>query len=604
MTEISRNFSQAEVKIRQEITKELKEVLGKDFSERSLEIDYPPKNVKGDFSLPCFSLSKKLKKPPLQVAQEFSKKIRPSGLIKGIKAVGPYLNFFVDQVKFNKLVLTEIFKAKDNYGSSKVGKGKRIMIEYFSPNTNKPLTIGHIRNICLGFSLSRIMKFLGYKVIESTLYNDRGIAIAKAIVGYQKWGNNQAPKDAGLKPDHFVGNFYVKFSQAAKTNPNLEQEAKRVLQQWEEGKKEVNLVWQKLMRWVLQGFDQTLDKLGVNNFEEKYYESEYYKEGKQIVEQGLKKSVFVKDKDGVILAPLEKYGLAPKILLRPDETSLYITQDLYLAYLKDKHNLDESIYVVGSEQDLYFKQLFKILELLDFKNTKNYYHLSYGMVRLPSGRIKSREGLVKGTGADELIAELEEMAIAEIKSRFSAKGGSQPKADAPLVHASGGKDLEEKAVSKRAEQIALSALKFFILAVNPQKTMVFEPKKSLAFTGRTGPYLQYVHARINSIFAKAKIRPSIRIDFASLNHQLEFELIKLLARFPAVIKQAAKSHDPSQLANYLHDLAKAFSLFYEQVPILKAEAKVKKARLLLIDDVKIVLATGLQLLGIEAPEKM
>jgi len=595
MKETAQNFSSAEKQIRQEIVKLVKKALGKDFSAGLFEIDYPPSGVEGDFSVSCFSMAQKLKKSPAQIAQEFSIRINKSidakFLVSASKNVGPYLNFSVDRAKLSESVLTEIFKAGDGYGSGKIGKRKKIMIEYFSPNTNKPLTIGHIRNICLGFSLSRLLKFLGYKVIESTLYNDRGIAIAKAMVGYRKWGKDSTPKSAGLKPDHFVGSFYVKFCQEAKTDPSLEVEAKKVLQQWEKGEKTVTKLWQKLMKWVLEGFDQTLDKLGINDFEEKYYESEYYKAGKQIVEQGFKKGIFVKDSEGVVFAPLGKYSLPDKILLRPDETSLYITQDLYLAYLKNKHHIDESIYVVGSEQDLYFRQLFKILELLDFKNTKSYYHLSYGMVRLPSGKIKSREGLIKGTGADELMAQLEEMALAEIKLRLSS--GAQ----------SAGK-LKEKEVTKRAEQIALGALKFFILAVSPKTTMIFDPAQSLSFTGRTGPYLQYVHARINSIFARAKIKPSAKIDFSVLNNDLEFELVRLLARFPSAVEMAAKSHDPSQIAAYLFELAKSFSLFYEQLPVLKAEPKVKEARLLLINDVGTVLSSGLWLLGIDAPEKM
>ncbi len=578
------NFSRAENQVRAEILAALKKVLGKNFSAKLIEIGYPPESKLGDFSVPCFLLAEKLKKSAVEIANFLADKIKPSGLVKRVEATGPYLNFFVNQPEFSRLVLIEIAKAKENYGAAKIGKGKRVMVEYFSPNTNKPLTIGHIRNICLGWSLSRLLKFLGYKVIESTLYNDRGIAIAKTIVGYLKWGKGQTPKSAKAKPDHFVGSFYVKFCQEAKNDPNLELEAKKVLQDWEKGKKEVKAVWQKLTKWVLEGFDQTLDELGSNNFAEKYYESEYYDKGKEIVWQGLKKRVFVKDKEGVVTAPLAKYGLPDKIVLRPDETSLYITQDLYLAFLKDKYNLDQSIYVVASEQDLYFQQLFKILELLGFKSFKGYYHLSYGMVRLASGRIKSREGLVKGTGADELMAEMQDLASQEIKVRF--------------------KNLKPKEVANRARKIALGALKFFILTINPKNTIVFDPEKSLSFMGRTGPYLQYVFARINSIFAKGKARPGLKIDFSVLNTELEFNLIKLLARFPQAIEAAVRNHDPSCLANYLYDLAKVFSLFYEELPVLASDSKVKAARLLLINDIKIVLAQGLSLLGIEAPEKM
>jgi len=587
MVQISQNFSQAETKVREEIVRLVKKSLGKDLKPDKLDlitIDYPPESKMGDYTVPCFLLAKELKKSPVEVAKELASKIKPGQLIKKVQVAGPYLNFFVDRADFIQLVLIEIAKTKDKYGSAKFGKGKKVMVEYFSPNTNKPLTIGHVRNICLGWSIAQLLKFTGHKVIESTLYNDRGIAIAKTILGYQKWGKNQTPKSTGLKPDHLVGSFYVKFCQEAKKDESLETEAQRVLQAWEEGKKEVKTVWQRLIIWALEGFKQTINKLRVGKFDKEYFESEYYGLGKEVVEKGLKKGIFVKDKEGVIMAPLEKFGLPNKIVLRPDKTSLYITQDLYLAYLKDKYNLDSSVYVVASEQDLYFKQLFKILELLGFKNAKNYYHLSYGMIRLPTGTIKSREGLVKGTGADELIAGLEELAKAEIKKRF--------------------KNLSVKEINKRATQIALAALKFYILAVNPKTTIVFDPKKSLAFTGRTGPYLQYVQARINSIFNRARARATMKVDFSALQDELEFELVKLLAQFPAVIDEAVKKYDPSELANYLYNLARVFSLFYEKLPVIKAEKRIKKARLLLINDVKIVLAKGLELLGIPVPEKM
>jgi arginyl-tRNA synthetase len=577
--------SKAEKAVFTEISEAVKQAVGKNLSRKAFAIDYPPNSQMGDYFIPCFLLGKRMKKSPAEVAGQLAEQIKPGNLIKEVKAAGPYLNFFINQAPFNELILKEIAKRKDKYGASRIGKGEKVMVEYFSPNTNKPLTIGHLRNICLGASIAQLLKFVDYKVIQSTLYNDRGIAIAKAILGYQKWGNEKSPKDAGLKPDHYVGSFYIKFCQEAKNDPNLDHEAQRVLQAWEKGQKEIKTVWQKLMIWVLAGFKETLAKLGVNQFDEEYYESEYYQEGKEIVERGLKQGVFVKNPEGVILAPLEKYGLPDKIVLRPDETSLYITQDLYLGYLKDKHKLDKSVYVVGSEQDMYFKQLFKILELLGFASAQNYRHLSYGMIRLATGKIKSREGLVPGTGADELIAELEEMVKAEIKKR-------EP-------------ELAEAELSQRATQIALGALKYYILTVAPTTTMVFDPGKSIALVGKTGPYLQYVHARISSIFTKEKIKKvSPRIDYARLADPLELELAKLLAKLPAVIANSVNDYDPSILANYLFDLAKAFSLYYEKVPILQAEPELKKARLLLVADIRQVLATGLKLLGITPLEKM
>ncbi|MFA6410481.1 MAG: arginine--tRNA ligase [Candidatus Buchananbacteria bacterium] len=586
MAKINKHFSQAETKVRKEIIDLINKILGKKFSAKVVAVEYPPQNQNnlGDFTVSCFLLAKKLKKSPVEIASQVAGGFTPTGLLVKVLASGPYLNFFVNRQIFSKLVLTEIYKAKANFGKSKIGKNQKVMVEYFSPNTNKPLTIGHVRNICLGQSIVRLMKFCGYKITQTTLYNNRGIAIAKAILGYQKWGDNQTPKSSGLKPDHFVGSFYVKFCQEAKDNPALDAEAQKVLQAWEEEKREPIEIWEKLMVWVLEGFKQTLEKLGAERFDEEYYESEYYRQGKDVVEKGLKQGVFVKDKDGVILAPLQKFGLPDKIVLRPDDTSLYITQDLYLAYLKDKYQLDSSIYVVGSEQDLYFQQLFKILELLGFVNAKNYHHLSYGMIRLPSGKIKSREGLIKGTGADDLLAELEELAKAEVSKRDSG--------------------LAEKEVEQRASQIALAALRFYILSVNPKTTMIFDPKKSIAFTGKTGPYLQYVTARISSIFAKEKIKITHKVDYSVLETDIEFSLIKLLSRFPNFISQAVIDLDPACLVDYLYDLAKAFSLFYEKLPILQSDQKVKQARVLLISDVKNVLALGLELLAIPVPEKM
>lgn len=571
-----KTLSQAENQLYQEIA---------DFIGQEVDVSTPPDSKLGDYAVPCFGIAQKLKKNPAEVAKELIVKFKPTEMLERAVAAGPYINFFVNKENFAKAVLTEIAKDKEKYGSSKFGKGERVMVEYFSPNTNKPLTIGHVRNIVLGESIYKLLRFTGYKVTRTTLYNDRGIAIVKAILGYQKWSEAKTPKEVGKKPDHFVGDFYVRFAKAEVDDKNLENEAKRALQAWEEDDPKVRKVWKKLMTWVLDGFKQTLKKLGVEEFDESYYESEFYTEGKQVVEQGLEKGIFIKDDEGLVVAPLEKYGLPDKIVLRPDSTSLYITQDLYLAKLKDKFNLDKSIYVVGSEQELYLKQLFKILEMLGYENAKNYYHLSYGMVRLPDGKIKSREGLASGTGADELISNLENLAAQEIKERFP--------------------DLSDKEIAKRSEAIAISALKFFILLVNPKSTIVFDPKKSLAFTGKTGPYLQYMYARINSLLEKSKVKITPgRVDCSVLTSQVEIDLIKILANFPLVIQKSVENYDASELSGYLYDLAKQFSAFYENSPILTEEEKVQKARLLLSRDVQIVLGTGLELLGITPIQKM
>lgn len=578
------NLSKAEQLAREEILNLVAKALGQEVEEKELEISYPPEGKLGDYAVPCFLLGKKLQSSPAAIAKSLAEKIQPDKLIEKAEAAGPYINFFVNRGEFSRLVLTQVYKEKNKYGSSKRGKGVKAMIEFFSPNANKPLTIGHVRNIALGQSITNLLKFTSHKVITSTLYNDRGIAIVKAILGYQKWSNAKTPKEVGLKPDHFVGSFYVKFSQEEEKDKNLENEAKRALQAWEEDEPKIRKIWQKLMSWVYEGFKQTLKKLEVGNFDEEYYESEFYTKGKQLVEQGLARGVFKKHPEGYIYAPLEKYGLPDKILLRSDGTSLYMTQDMHLAAMKNRHGIDHSIYVIGSEQDLQMKQLFKILELLKFDNLKKLYHLSYGLVRLPNGKIKSRQGLIKGTSADEIIEELEILARAEIKSRFPG--------------------ISEKDLRKRTSAIALSAIKFYILLANPKTTMVFEPQKSISFTGKTGPYLQYTHARINSLFQKSGIKASVRVDFGKINSDEEFDLVKILGRFPETIDSAVENYDPSDLTNYLYDLAKQFSLFYETMPVLKSDEKTKKARLLLARDVQIVLATGLTLLGIRPIEKM
>ena len=569
--------------VEKEIVDVVAAAFGKPAAEQ-LEITTPPDGAMGDYAVPCFNIAKVVKRSPTEVAQVLAGNVTSGKLIDRAVAAGPYVNFFVNFFEFAELTLTEVARKKAAYGKSSGGQKQTVMVEYFSPNTNKPLTIGHVRNFCLGSTVARLLKFLGYRVVESTLYNDRGIAIAKTMVGYQKWGQSKTPADANLKPDHFVGSFYVRFAQAAKDNPALEDEAKEMLVAWEAGDAEVYALWKKLMTWVREGFVDTLKDYGIKTFDNSYVESEFYKKGKDVVEKGLKKGVFVKGEDGVIYAPLEQYGLPDKVVLRPNDTSLYITQDLYLAYLKDKYKLDRSVYVVGNEQDLYLKQLFKILELLGFKNVDKYTHLSYGMIRLPSGKIKSREGLIPGTGADDLLLQLRELAAQESKQRDDS--------------------LSAKEVRQRSLTIALAAVKYYILSVDPKKTMVFDPKQSIAFVGNTGPYLQYVVTRINSIFEKVKAKPKTSVDFSKLTAPSERTLVKLLAAFPQTVHTAGEQYDPAHLSHYLYELAKTFSVFYEAVSVIKGSPDEFAVRLLLLTSVQTVLKNGLTLLGIDPLEKM
>ena len=589
MLEHASHFSRAEQKVREHIFTLVVKAAGRPVTPAEAPLVYPPATVAGDFALPCFQIGKLFGASPVDTAAMLSQGIQPLlakyPQLERVEPAGPYVNFYLNRNKFAAEVLEEIEKSRNTYGQAKIGQGKRIMIEYFSPNTNKQLTIGHVRNMLLGCSLQEIFKFLGYKVVSATINNDRGIAIAKVIVAYQKWGEGKTPKTEGMKPDHFVGSLYVRFGQAVSQQPQLDAEAKAVLKKWEAGDKKTIAVWKKLMAWVQAGFSETLARLDVDKFDENYFESEIYTQGRDLVEKGLKKGALVQGEDGVIIAPLEKTkGLPDKVVLRSDGTSVYVTQDIYLASLKAKHKLDMSIYVVGSEQDLYLKQLFAILDLLNLPGVGVTRHLSYGMIRLPDGKIKSREGVVEGTAADDILDELETLAKAEIKKRDP--------------------DISKKDLTERARQIGLAAIKFYILQVDPKTTMVFEPQRSIALTGHTGPYLQYVHARINGIFEKAEGSSLPKNSVNDFSNDTEFILVKLLSRFPNTLSETAAKFSPARLADYLYELARAFSAFYEDVPILKGEPSLQPQRLALLKATQTVMRTGLELLGIPTPKKM
>lgn len=543
-------------------------------------LERPPSSELGDLALPCFSFSKKLKKSPDEIAKELESKLKPKGDIAEIRATGPYLNFFIKSGKITGEVMNKILK-KVGYSQQKKKKDN-IMVEFCSPNTNKPLHLGHLRNIFIGDSMSRIFSFLGYSVVRSSLINDRGIHICKSMLAYQKWGNNRLPDK---KSDHFVGDFYVLFSKKAAEFPELEKEAHEMLRKWEENDREVREIWKKMNQWVYKGFEQTYRKIGVS-FDRLYYESDIYDNGKEIVMDGFRKGVF-RMEDGAIFAPLEKFNIPNRFLVRSDGTTLYITQDIYLAIKKfEDYNLSKSIYVVGSEQNLHFQQLFAILEMLGYEAVKRCHHLSYGMVYLPSGRMKSREGTV--VDADELIAEMERLAAAEIKRRYSY--------------------LYESEIERRSHIIAVAALKFFMLKIDSHKDMTYNPEESISFEGETGPYLLYTYARISSIFRKGSEEGLCEeegdADYSVLKEKLETEIIKELARFPEIVQGAAENYRPNQIAVYLIRIAQLFNEFYHQYPVLKAEEKVRDARLGLAKAVQNVIKTGLNLMGIDVLEQM
>ncbi|MCX8147386.1 MAG: arginine--tRNA ligase [Candidatus Woesearchaeota archaeon] len=560
----------------------------------------PPGPELGDYALPCFAFSKEIKRSPNEIAQELVRKISLKQPISRIDVKGPYVNFFINRQRMAEIVLQEIFKEKSRYGATK-RKKEIVMIEFPSPNTNKPLHLGHIRNMVIGDSMSRIYKFCGSRVIKANLNNDRGIHICKSMLAYKKFGDGAMPDKRIKKTDHFVGDFYVKFNEEAKNNPALEEEGKEMLKKWEQGDKETIKLWKLMNTWAYEGFEETYARLGMG-FDKYYYESDFYDKGKKIVLNGLKKKKFKKDKDGAIIAELEKYGLPNKVVLRSDGTSLYITQDIYLAIKKFKdYKLDRSIYVVANEQDLHFKQLFKILEILGYKWAKRCYHLSYGMVYLPHGRMKSREGTV--VDADDLIDEMVRMAKNEINKRHE--------------------NLSMEELDRRAEIIGIGAIKFYFANVDPARDMVYDPDKSISFDGETGPYVQYTYARICSILRKyaeeygnaekiagkikekaGKKAEKVKINCSLFNDEKELDLIAKLNSFPFAVEDAITKNKPSAIANYLIKLCQSFNTFYQFVPVLKADKELRETRMSLIMGVKQIIENGLNLLGIDYLEEM
>lgn len=558
-------------KFKKSIINMLMEVL----NARDIELEIPPDKNFGDYAFPCFKLAKENSKKPDETAKELEVKIKPTKIIEKVKATGPFLNFFINKIEMAQEILVRINKEKNNYG--KGAEKKRVMVEFCSPNTNKPLHLGHVRNCVIGESISNILKFSGSHVTKACLVNDKGVHICKSMLAYRKWGKNMLPD---VKPDYFVGRFYVMFAQKAREAPELENEAQALLQKWEKGDKDTIKLWKRMNSWVYDGFKETYNALGVA-FDKYYHESLIYKEGKELILDGLERGVFSSD-DSAVVADLERYGLPKKVLIRSDGTTIYITQDVYLAKLKfDEYKLDESIYVVGSEQNLHFKELFKILELLGYRWADKCRHLSHGMVFLPEGKMKSREGKV--VDADDIIRQMKELARFEIAERH--------------------KDIEEKELLKREMQIGLGALKFYLLRTDIGKDMHYDPKESIRFDGETGPYVQYTHARLCSVLRKHGQKVIAKVDFKVYDEK-ELEIIRMLSEFPEAVKDASTNLKPSAITRYLLDLCQKTNEFYHSSPILKAPAQLQDARILLIDGIKRVIEIGLNLLGIEAPHVM
>jgi len=547
-----------------------------------MRVGRPPESSMGDISFPLFPYAKYLELSPTVIAKTVAEKLIDEGV--RANSAGGYLNIHLDRVAATDELLDGISTLGENWGFGNELRRQRVMIEYSSPNTNKPLHLGHLRNDILGESCARIFSARGAKVLRVNLVNDRGVHICKSMLAYQKFGNGETPENLRVKSDRFVGDFYVRFVQWAKTDGSAEGKAQKMLRDWESGDEEVRKLWNTMNEWALSGIEATYRRTGIS-FDRIYRESETYLQGRAQVLEGLEKGIFYKDSDGSICFDMDEIGLDTKVLLRSDGTTVYITQDLGTATSRyEDWPFDQLIYVVGSEQQYHFRVLFHLLDKLGYSWASKLRHLSYGMVNLPEGKMKSREGTV--VDADELIDRLSTLALAEIKS----KGREGLVGNA--------RDI--------AEKIALAALHYFLLQVSPTKDMIFNPEESLSFNGNTGPYLQYTAARINSLIAKASSEVlDMDADSQLLNRDDEWELCRKLGDFPDLVSRSAETLDPSILAVYLHETARDFSRYYHEVSIAKAENKaLAAARLALARAVLTVLKNGFRLLNIPFIESM
>lgn len=582
------------------IQKAVQELFG--IAIEKVEFQATRKEFEGDITMVVFPLVKALKGNPVEIGNQIGNYLVTNvNEVSKFNVVGGFLNIVISDAFYVEFFNT--IKNNETFGFVAPKEGeKAVMVEYSSPNTNKPLHLGHIRNNLLGYSVAEILKASGKKVYKTQIINDRGIHICKSMLAWQKFGNGQTPASTGLKGDKLVGNFYVEFDkqykkeiseliaqgktedEAKKLAPSI-LEAQQMLLDWENGKPEVIELWKTMNQWVYDGFAQTYKNLGVD-FDSYYYESNTYLLGKEVVQFGLEKGIFEKDPDGSVWIDLTADGLDRKIVLRSDGTAVYMTQDIGTAIqrVKDFPDVGGMVYTVGNEQDYHFKVLFLILKKLGFDWADSLYHLSYGMVELPSGKMKSREGTV--VDADDLMAEMTTTAQTISEDLGKLDGYSE----------------EEKAVLFKT--IGLGALKYYMLKVDPKKQMMFNPEESVDFAGNTGPFIQYTYARIQSILRKADFDTTVSISGLEL-HEKEKELIKQVQLFPEVIQNAAENHSPALIANYAYDLVKEFNSFYQQVSILGEENHDKKVfRVQLSKSVGNTIKNAFQLLGIEVPERM
>lgn len=583
----------------------IKELYGADVAEAQVQLQKTKKEFKGHLTLVVFPFLRMSKKSPEQTAQELGEYlVKNEPAVAEFNVIKGFLNLTVASGCWIDL-LNEI-NAASEYGFTKATENSPlVMIEYSSPNTNKPLHLGHVRNNLLGYSLSKIMEANGNKVVKTNIVNDRGIHICKSMLAWQKWGNGITPEKAGKKGDHLIGDFYVLFSNKLKEETSaleaqgmtkeeaeaaspLMQEAREMLRKWEAGDPEIRSLWKMMNDWVYAGFDETYKMMGVN-FDKIYYESETYLEGKSKVLEGLEKGIFYRREDGSVWANLTAEGLDEKLLLRADGTSVYMTQDIGTAKLRfDDYPINKMIYVVGNEQNYHFQVLSILLDKLGFEFGKGLVHFSYGMVELPEGKMKSREGTV--VDADDLMEEMINTAR-EISQELGKLDGLTPEEAEDI-----------------ARMVGLGSLKYFILKVDPRKNMTFNPKESIDFNGNTGPFIQYTHARICSVLRKAAEQGIVLPAALPTNFELsekEEGLIQMLANFKAVVKEAGETYSPALIANYTYDLVKEYNQFYHDFSILhEADEQQKVFRLVLSANVAKIVKEGMGLLGIEVPERM
>lgn len=591
----------------------IKALYGQEVPDNLLQLQKTKREFEGHLTLVTFPLLRISRKKPEETAQEIGQYLQEnSDAVAAFNVVKGFLNLVVAPQKWVELL--EVIDADDHYGFVKPTEASPlVMIEYSSPNTNKPLHLGHVRNNLLGWSLSQIMEANGNRVVKTNIVNDRGIHICKSMLAWLKYGNGETPQSSGKKGDHLIGDYYVAFDKhyreqvkelkakfiaegiaeeeaetRAKNEAPLIVEAHEMLVKWEQGDKEVRDLWRKMNSWVYEGFDETYKALGVG-FDKIYYESDTYLEGKEKVDEGLKKGIFYRRPDGSVWADLTKEGLDEKLLLRADGTSVYMTQDIGTAKLRfQDYPIDKMIYVVGNEQNYHFQVLSILLDKLGFEWGKSLVHFSYGMVELPNGKMKSREGTV--VDADDLVAEMVRQAreTADESGKFA--------------------DMPEEEKAQVARIVGMGALKYFLLKVDARKNMLFNPEESIDFNGNTGPFIQYTYARIRSILRKAA-EAGIEVP-AQLPTDVELSakeeaLVQHVADFANVVRQAGQEYSPSSVAAYCYDLVKEYNQFYHDFSILREEGAKKKAfRLVLSKNVAKVVRLGMSLLGIEMPERM